>query len=161
MVYGCDAPWWRHRKGLPEFDGFKVTWAGNGLAGHKDIRRVEIATSGGPEKYSDGLHFDGRIGGGRNSGFQTLNLALMFGARRIILVGFDMTDRSGAHWYGRNTWPMANNPHAAAFGKWIAAFDAAVPALRGMGAEVVNTSQHSALRCFPKRSIADVLLEWS
>ena len=43
------------------------------------------------------------IGGGGNSGFQALNLALQWGARKIILVGFDLTDENGLHWYGRNS----------------------------------------------------------
>jgi hypothetical protein len=63
------------------------------------------------EKYSDDLQWTaGVVGGGGNSGFQAVNLAAQFGASRIILIGFDMTDRGGKHWYGRNHWPMSNNP---------------------------------------------------
>jgi hypothetical protein len=157
VVYGCDAAWWRFRRGLPEFNGLKICYAGNGLADFPDIRRVKI-----PHAGVDDLLFDeiGTIGAGGNSGFQALNLAVQFGARKIVLVGFDMTDRSGVHWYGRNRWPMSNNPADHNFKRWIGAFEKAAPVLGQMGVEVVNASPHSALQCFPKKSIAEALHEW-
>ncbi|OBQ68930.1 hypothetical protein EFV37_29265 [Mesorhizobium loti] len=160
MVYGCDGPWWKHRKGLPDFHGLKICWASNGLEGFPDIRRVKIAASGG-NRYLDDLQMKiGTVGAGGNSGFQALNLAVQFGAKRILLVGFDMTDRNGIHWYGRNTWHGANNPNESNFRRWIEAFDKAAPVLSAMGVQVINTFQGSAMRCFPRRSIEDMLAEW-
>lgn len=86
---------------------------------------------------------------------------MQFGARRILLIGFDMTDRSGVHWYGRNTWHGANNPTANSFERWLRAFHQAAPALARMGVQVINTSPTSAMKSFPRRSIADMLAEWS
>jgi hypothetical protein len=108
------------------------------------------------------MHFDrlGVIGGGGNSGFQALNLAVQFGARRIILIGFDMSDAGGVHWYGRNNWQMANNPNSSNFMRWTAAFDRAAPVLEQAGVEVVNAAPHSALRCFKRTSVADALKAW-
>lgn len=160
MVYGCDGPWWRHRNGLPDFTGVKVCWSGNGLEGFHDIRRIEIAPCKHNTYAEDLVMTPGTIGAGGNSGFQGLNLAVQFGAKRILLVGFDMNGRGGLHWYGRNTWTSANNPTESAFRRWIAAFHKASAVLVGMGVEVVNTSQGSALRCFPSRSIEDMLEEW-
>lgn len=163
-VYGCDKAWWQYRCGLKDFPGLKMCWAGNGLDGFPDIRRVEIAKSENPQDvYSSSILTEkvGVIGGGWNSGFQSLNLAVQFGARRILLVGYDMTDRGGLHWYGRNTWNGANNPSDHAFRRWVGAFQLAVPTLKALGVEVINTSPNSALRCFPNRSIADMLKEWS
>lgn len=160
MVYGCDPAWWRHRKGLPEYTGLKIAWAGAGLNEYPDIRTVEIAKEGG--KYADDILTGevGKVGGGGNSGFQALNLAVQFGARRIVLVGYDMTDRGGVHWYGRNDWKQANNPNQSNFDRWIKVFEASAPVLRDMGAEVVNASPDSALKCFPRRSIGDAFKEW-
>lgn len=100
------------------------------------------------------------MGGGGNSGFQALNLVIQWGARRIILIGFDMTDSSGVHWYGRNRWPQSSNPNTAAFRGWIATFERSVAVLREIGADVVNCSPHSALTCFPKMSIEEALAAW-
>jgi hypothetical protein len=100
----------------------------------------------------------GVIGAGGNSGFQALNIALQFGATRILLIGFDM---SGEHYYGRNNWPQANNPSDSTFIRWRAAFAAAASDLRTMGVEVINTSMQTALNCFVRRSIDEVLETWS
>lgn len=99
----------------------------------------------------------GRVGSGGNSGFQALNLAVQWGARRILLIGFDMTDSSGVHWYGRNNWPMASNPYEPNFVRWIAAFQAAAPVLAKLGVEVINCSVYSAMKSFPRRSLDDAL----
>lgn len=155
-MYGCDAPWWRHRRGLPDFAGIKVTWAGNGLNNeYADLHAVQIAKGDG-QPYSQRLEWTpGVIGGGGNSGFQALNLAVQWGARRVLLVGFDMTDAYGVHWYGRNTWPRANNPSHDAFRRWIDAYNAAMPVLKARGVEVFNASPKSALKCFPFLSVQD------
>lgn len=107
------------------------------------------------EKHRDEILLDevGLVGSGGNSGFQALNLAVQFGAKRIILFGFDMNDRSGVHWYGRNAWPLANNPNHDNFRRWIAAFEGAAPVLEALGVEVINASPNSAIKAFPRRSI--------
>jgi hypothetical protein len=156
VVYGCDAAWWVHRKGLPEFDGLKACYRDNGLAGFPDVRRIEI------NKREDKLQTGqtGLTGNGGNSGFQALNLAIQFGARQILLIGFDMSLAGGVHWYGPNKWQNANNPNDSNFKRWIEAFEGSAALLKQMGVEVVNCSQTSAIRCFPQRSIEDALSAW-
>ena len=157
MVYGCDAAWWIHRKGLPEYPGLKVCWGGNRLPDHPDILRVKIA-EGAKEEYANYLVFEpGVIGGGMNSGFQALNLAVAFGCRRIALAGFDLTDRAGIHWYGRNTWNNASNPSHNNFRKWAAAFETAAETLREMGVKVINLNSRSELKAFPFGAVEDIL----
>lgn len=159
VVYGCDRPWWLSVRGLPDFAGLKISFADTGLDG---IRRIQIAKGRGIEPWSDELSFmPGVIGGAGNSGFQALNLALQWGARRVVLVGFDMVDDGRAHWYGRNIWPGANNPTGQLFRKWVGAFERSAPTLQRIGAEVVNASPGSAIGCFRKISIPEILAEWS
>jgi hypothetical protein len=153
MVYGCDSAWWEFRKGLPEFRGMKVCYRDNGLDGFPDIRRIEI------NKREDKLQLGriGYVGSGGNSGFQALNLAVQFGAKRILLIGFDMSLSGGVHWYGKNTWPKANNPNDSNFQRWIEAFDGAAATLKSLGVEVINCSPVSAIKSFPRLSIEDAL----
>jgi hypothetical protein len=159
MVYGCDPAWWRHRRGLRDFYGVKVSWAT--LPEYPEIRRIEIAPGRKGDLYTDELVFaPDRIGGGGNSGFQALNLAVnQCGARRIILIGFDMHDRGKLHWYGENRWPMGNNPSITNFRRWRAAFEGAAVVLRARGIRVLNTARDSALQCFPKMTVADALVD--
>lgn len=159
VVYGCDAAWWKKRQGLPEFKGLKVSWRGDNAqrpAPYPDIKLVDIP------RTSDDLIFDpcGKLGAGGNSGFQAVNLAIQFGAKYLLLIGFDMHDRSGAHWYGRNNWPQGNNPTEDNFRRWRRAFEMAAPKLRDHGIQVFNSSDISALKCFEKRSVESALSHW-
>lgn len=157
VVYGCDGAWWKHRRGLPDFKGIKIGWDECACA-EFGLRRAFIT-----DKKCDELLLDEpmHIGSGGNSGFQALNLAVQFGAPRIALVGFDMTDRPGAHWYGRNNWPGANNPSEDNFRRWRAAFDNAAPVLSELGISVVNVASFSALKSFPRIGLADALRGWN
>lgn len=159
MVYGCDPAWWKHRKGLPDFRGLKVTWSGSQVD-FPNLRRVEIAKD--KSGFTNRMLFDkpGHIGGGGNSGFQAMNLAVQLGATRVLLIGFDMNDRGGVHWYGRNGWQMANNPDETNFRRWRSAMDGAAEALKARGVEVVNTSPYSSLTAFRKATIAETLQTW-
>jgi hypothetical protein len=98
----------------------------------------------------------GVIGWGGNGGFQALNLAVQFGARRIILVGYDMRLDKGLHWHGRHPAGL-NNPTDKNVARWRRAVDDAAPALRALGIEVINTSMESALGNYPKMSLGEAL----
>lgn len=157
-VYGCDKPWWDYRELLPKFAGLRMAWEGDPKWSAPGIISIRI-----PNPMDDRLLLDevGVVGSGRNSGFQGLNLAVQFGMRKGILVGYDMSDRSGAHYYGRNHWPNANNPTASNFEKWQSAFAGVASDLKRLGIEVVNTSPYSALTCFRKVTVEAIIREWN
>jgi hypothetical protein len=152
LCYGCDASWWRNRNWLKDFPRLKVSFE----AKHEGIHRIDI------DRHVDRILTEtpGRLGSGGNSGFQAVNLAVQFGARRIMLVGFDMTDRSGLHWYGRNRGQNRSNPTEDNFRRWRAAFHATAPWFRDNGIEVVNASEHSAVTCFPRTTVEKALQRW-
>jgi hypothetical protein len=102
----------------------------------------------------------GTVGSGGNSGFQALNLAVQFGARRVLLVGFDMTDHFGVHWYGRASGNGRSNPAEWNFKRWRAAFAIASVQLKTAGVQVLNASDLSVLTCFPKVTLEQALNEW-
>ena len=145
VCYGCDAPWWVSRNGLQEFKGIKLAHADKAVTRYPDIKRVHIKNPKSIDILVDEpLH----VGSGMNSGFQALNLAVQFGAKRILLIGYDFTDRSGVHWYGRNTAPGMNNPSGHNFRNWCKAMNHVAPWLSEHGIDVINASNHSEIRCF-------------
>lgn len=166
VVYGCDAHWWQFRAGLPKFSGLKVTWDGNNLPSYPDIKRVGIDKSQNKvypvERRQYRMIFDtpGVLGGGGNSGFQAVNLAVQFGAKKLLLIGFDMHDRGGVHWYGRNSWSRAGNPDESCFVRWRRDFDRAAIDLEMHGVEVMNVAPHTALTCFRRGTIEQALSGW-
>ncbi|MDP3495663.1 MAG: hypothetical protein Q8R82_21360 [Hyphomonadaceae bacterium] len=157
VVYGCDYAWWRSVRGLPNFKGLRLAYAPR-ACDQFGCGRVLI-----PEHAkSDALRFGdiGTVGGGGNSGFQALNLAAQFGATRVLLLGFDCQDRSGVHWYGRNSWNGGSNPGKTNFSRWIKAFANAAKDLSDRGVEVINASPISEIKAFKKQNVADTLKEW-
>lgn len=157
VLYGCDAAWWVHRKGFPDFKGLKLAHGMQALNQFSTLRRVTISDARG-----DALLFGkvGDIGGGGNSGFQALNLAAQWGATGILLVGFDMQLRAGCHWYGRNMWWGSSNPNESNIRRWVKSLNAAAPVLKARKVDVVNTCALSGVDAYPKMSIDQALARW-
>jgi hypothetical protein len=156
VVYGCDGPWWRSVRGLPDFKGLKLAYDA-AVCSEFGLQRVEI-----PDKKSNELLLGevGKVGAAGNSGFQALNLAVQFCAKRILLVGFEASVRSGDHWYGRNNWNGANNPDDRLCARWCRALDDAAGVLAGLDIDVINTAPFSEVRKFKKMSIEQALYAW-
>lgn len=158
ILYACDASWWTVHKGCPDFRGEK--WSSHTVTGR--VRHND--KTGLAERYrlnliegADGDSFSldpARIHYGSNSGFQAVNLAILFGATRIILVGFDMGQKDGKrHFFGDHPAGLRNTANYAGF---IRAFDRAAKKLPPH-IEILNATPGSALRCFPMVSLHDAL----
>jgi hypothetical protein len=139
------------RKGVPEFPGLKITQDPTAAINFA-LRRVHL------QKGRNELLVEeaGHIGWGGNSGFHGLNLAVQFGAARIVLVGYDMTLLNGVHWHGPHAARL-NNPTGRALVRWAEILDAQAPLLAGLGVEVLNASPVSALAAYPKVSLEEAL----
>lgn len=165
VVYGCDAAWWRLKLGLPKFTGLKVCWAGDNEhmpADFPGLQRIKIDAAQQHNRKPDRPAFDepGLVGCGGNSGFQAVNLAAQFGAKRILLIGFDLHDRAGVHWFGRNNGQGLTNPDEQNFRRWREAFAGSAPVYAVHGFDVVNASSQSDMKGFRGASIERALAEW-
>lgn len=156
VVYGCDGPWWKHRRGLPDFKGIKISQDA-AVCAQYGLHKINVAD---PKLDKILTEKPGVIGAGGNSGFQALNIAVQFGATGILLIGFDMHGRGGAHWYGRNGWAMANNPDEDNFQRWQRSLRAIASELVASGIDVVNASPISAVDCFRRDTIERALAGW-
>ncbi len=96
------------------------------------------------------------LGWGGNSGFHALNLAVQFGARRIVLVGYDMTVRNGLHWHGAHPRGM-NNPTETNTRRWARVLDDQAERIASLGVEVLNASPVSALTAYRRVKLEDVI----
>jgi hypothetical protein len=155
VCYGCDAPWWIDRKGLPKFAGIRIHH-GNAANQFPGMHKCEIEISSDNMLVEEPM----KIGNGGNSGFQALNLAVQFGAKDIILVGIDCHERGGVHWYGRNKWVNANNPMGTNYVRWMKGFDIARKDLDRLSVTVINSSMESEVKSFRKASLTDIMREW-
>lgn len=145
-LYAADDKWWRWHNGVPGFAGLKYSieprYAAKVKAG-----AVLLKNHG-----REGLSADPSglcIGSTGNSGYQAINLAVHFGARRILLLGYDMR---GKHFFGNH--PDGSGPN---FETVVPAFKSLVVPLASLGVTVLNCTPKSALTCFPRAVLRDVL----
>lgn len=92
---------------------------------------------------------------GGNSGYQAINLAYLWGARRVVLLGYDMQKTDGkSHWFGDHPKGLnGNSPYPT----WIQKFDRLAADLKSEGVEVINATRETALRCFQRANLEDIL----
>jgi hypothetical protein len=85
-----------------------------------------------------------------------MNIAVLMGVSRVLLLGVDLSDRHGTHWFGDHPPGLQKRSPYATF---IRAFTTAAPVLAGMGVDVINCSESSALTCFRKMRVEDAIRE--
>lgn len=98
-----------------------------------------------------------RIHQGANSGYQSLNLAMLLGATRIILLGFDMRAVNDKKHFHPDHPPGMNNPYDGLFKTWNQNFRSTLPDLKKAGVTVINATPDSALDAFPRMSLEEAL----
>lgn len=181
VLYFCDADWWERkansrfnkRPKSPDLDSYPTNAAtirehfkGKYIVTISDargpeLRRLRILPRQGlnPQALStkpDHLAF------GSNGGYQAMNLAALFGAARIVLLGFDLRvekDAAGkivrTHWHqGHGHPPGVQDAKLTGMRKHFARL---VEPLKAAGVEVINASVGSALTCWPMRTIEELM----
>lgn len=95
---------------------------------------------------------------GANSAFQAMNLAVMWGASRIVFIGLDLQrgPAGQSHYFGDHGAGLSN-PQGVALQNFRAAFERVAPILADAGVEVINASRRTALTCFPQMPITQAL----
>lgn len=150
VLYAGDRDWWELHRGCPEFTGEKWTAHEPKLNDKSAIAdRYGLHLVAGPRQVdAPGFSLDpGTIHYGNSSGFQAINLAILFGATTIRLVGFDMrTPQSGQlrHFFGDHADPTMN---LSKYEHFLPAFHEAARLLPAH-IRIVNCTPGSALRCF-------------
>jgi uncharacterized Rossmann fold enzyme len=92
---------------------------------------------------------------GGNSGYAAINLAYHLGAKRIVLLGFDMqTNGKETHWH--EGYPSTADTETMAR-LMVPNFDTLIDPLEKRKVKVYNASQISKLESFPKISIEEAL----
>lgn len=137
---------------MPDFKGLKITQDKQCDRHPWGIKQIEVVRTKDRLLVSE----FGVLGWGGNSGFHALNLAIQFGATKIILVGYDMRLDRGVHWHGRHPTQL-NNPTDGNVERWRRAIDGTAPFIDALGVRCINASPVSALMNFPKMTLEDAL----
>lgn len=149
LLYACDLRWWEeHVQQTAALDSERWTQS------TEAARRFGLRLVRG--KQGEGLGRGDIVHLGGNSGYQAIGLAYLQGARRIILLGYDMQPTGGkSHWHGDHPWKKTGQVPPVR--SWIPRFSKLAADLREEGVEVINATRETALQCFPRASLEDVL----
>jgi len=142
ILYACDGAWWKKyiEDVLLRFKG--ELWTQDiPAAAQYGLNRVDGARAEGLGK--DKIYY------GANGGYQAVNLAYLFGAKKIILLGFDMKrgENKKSHWHGDHPGPLNKDMPIKT---WIKNFSKLAEDLKSEQVEVINSTRDTALECFKK-----------
>ena len=145
-----DSAWYLvHRKKLAEWPGLKVSCAPREGSLTKD--GIKYLAKDRHRRF--GISRDKtKVSWNANSGAAAISMAAHFGAKRIILLGFDMKlDKANvSHWHGAHSpGKKAKNP----FPRHLKGFKAISEDAKAMGIEIINASPDSAIVEFPRVSL--------
>lgn len=128
-MVSSDAAWWRAHPEAYYFSGKKFTAA-------PDFQNLP-----GVERFA--LH------SGSNSGLLACHVAVMLGAKKILLLGYDM---GGTHYFGEHPEPLKKTTpqRYEIFKKQFEHF-------RPRDVEILNCTPNSALRCYPFADLKEQL----
>jgi len=152
VIYAADTAFWRHKDYADVYDcpGFKVSCEQIRGVYPNTPPGVLILRHAGAHGFVDDPTM---VRTGSNSGYAAIHIAALAGAKRILLLGLDLT---GGHWHGSHPHGL-NNPRPYSFTRWIRYFNGLAPHLKDRGIEVLNCSPISALTCFPKVALEEIL----
>jgi hypothetical protein len=140
------------------------TWYKNEIDNYKGLK---FTIKGGSQYTNDikvlkkgkayGLETDNQtLAHGNNSGYAAINLAYHLGARRVILLGFDMaSDGVDSHFH--DGYPTKSPQDRMYQDKFIPGFKQLNSELRDSGVMVLNASPYSKLTVFPKITLEQAL----
>lgn len=169
-MYFADGRWWEwHDAGVAcktlglsaaevqqrfrEFAGQKVSIWGNESHKILDDAVFRLRNAGDDHKGGVLSTQPNGLATGRNSGFQAINLAVLAGAARILLLGYDMKARAEQpHWFGDH--PLPTSPRT--IDGFVHGYNKLARHMPP-GVEIINCSADTALTCFPRAAIESVL----
>lgn len=147
VLYACDRQWWREYGDEARAVVTGELWSQDQKA--TCVNRIESVRLPGLGRRPGLIHQGG------NSGHQVVNLAYQAGCDRIVLLGYDMQETGGQrHWHPDH--PDALN-FPGRFAEWVKSFEILARDLREEGVEVINASRETALSCFRRMPLEQVL----
>lgn len=148
ILFAADGKWWRQHLAAVRASGFRgELWTQDHAASAAlDLRWIHGKPGAGLSKEPETILHGG------HSGHQAVGLAVLLGARRILLAGFDMT--RGKHWHPDHQKPLSNGDMSVL----VPHYEKMARDLEAAGVECVNcTGPNSAIPYFRRGELADEL----
>ncbi|RWO83163.1 MAG: hypothetical protein EOS18_06115 [Mesorhizobium sp.] len=153
VLFFADGRWWREkqlRPGVDAFAGLIITTATE--IGDSRVKKMKkVAPTVLAEKPDT-------VALARTSTTGAINLAIHFGATKIVLLGVDgKLGADGQRHSHRLNWPWPKGGQPQAFADQMAEYRAIAPSAVTMGVEIVNANPDSAVHVWPRLKFEDCL----
>lgn len=140
VIFGMDSAWWKQY-------GKEVAATCTG----RKMSTSQAAPSHGAESLYGCSWFPHAL----NSGAAVVELAIASGAARVILLGYDCQKTGGqTHWHGDHPKGLGN---AMSVKRWPKHFQNVAEHARRAGCQVLNATRETALTCFERVNLEQVL----
>ena len=147
-----DNRWWEwNREKLRDFGGLKVCCC-SGLKNRIDLKLLS-RNGNKSEGIGENPYY---VSWNRSTGASAINLAYHFGAKKIVLLGFDMKRVEGKdNWHDNHK--IKHTKTTPPYNRYLQAFIAISKDAKTLGVEIINCSMDSAITQFDKVSLEEVL----
>lgn len=139
-LYAGDHKWWAHYGAdWIDFGGYRLSFNAQAC---EEFGCIPVP------------HFIGQV---KSSGYQAIWCAKLMGAKRIVLLGFDMKAHRGMnHWHGEHSGGTLTNPNWRLYAAWKAGIDALHAEFDRDGVVLVNATRQTALS-LPRVPLEEVI----
>ena len=149
-LWFCDWQFYKtYRREIHDFKNLKVTDASE-VRGQPNIKVMHRSDSRGLSFKPDTINWN------KNSGAAAINLAVLMGAKKIRLLGFDMNPDELRHWHGKMKLYEARTS-IMNFKVWGNRFNDIARDAKAAGIEILNVNPNSHINDFRKVHIREVL----
>ena len=150
VLFACDVSWWNVHKDKVKAEFKGECWSTSRRA--KEIHNTNYVIG----EDNPGLNTTGRVNLGGNSGYQAINLAYMFGAKTILMLGLDCkpAEDGKAHWFGQHGVGLSQKQN---YGRWKEAFPRLARDLKRYNIQAYNLSRETALSCFDRMTLEEAI----
>lgn len=149
-MYAADTDYWHdHQDRWQDFQGEKWTCCKKS-ADKFGLNYIEVA----PEKKFQWSLTAGKVASGGNSGFQALNMAVLDGADKVILLGYDYgydPKIEEKHYWDESHPRVSRDSNYKGWNERLASASKFIPV------PVINASRKTAITCFEKMTIQEAL----
>lgn len=161
MFFGDNKFYLSYKKRIADFPGLKVTCHSNFTSGFKKEKIKYLP--------KDNNHFQGisnnpsKVSWNKNSGAAAISVAANAGAKRIILLGFDMcldaegNQHSHTEYLNDRFLDSTKKRKKLPFPRHLKGFGEIQRDAKRRGIEILNASEISEIKVFPKINIKEVL----
>jgi hypothetical protein len=163
VFFGDNGFFMRYQEGLSKYPGLRVTCSS--IHSTKTVNWVKVLLK--DNEHVKGISKNPKmISWNGNSGAAAINLAAHTGAKRIILVGFDMNlnENKNQHWHdiyqrGKIDTPEKWRKMQPTFERHLKGFEQIAIDAKQMGIEILNASPTSEISQFPKYTVKELLFD--